>query len=337
MMPRRFPILILLALAGCDGNPSALDPAGPGAKEIASLTWVFVGVSLAVYLLTMAVFFWSVRRGAAARNAKEIELNEPPERGKSILVGAALVASVSVLTILVGFSYWTDRALTAIDGKPAVEIEVTAHRWWWEIRYRDPVESRGFVTANELHVPLNEPVKITLNSADVIHSFWVPNITGKRDIIPGRTEEITVKVDRPGSWIGRCAEFCGLQHAKMAFLVVAEPRANFDAWRDGQAKPSLPPATPEEVRGQQVFSEASCVLCHVIRGSPAAGYSATAPDLTHLKSRSSIAAGTFPNHKGYLAGWVADAPNVKPGVLMPVNMLPPRDFQALISYLETLK
>jgi cytochrome c oxidase subunit 2 len=335
---RGISILLLLSSAGCAGNPSALDPAGPGAKEVASLTWVFLGVSLAVYLLTLAVFFWSVRRGAgAARNADEIDLNVPPERGKSIIIGAALIATVGVLTVLVGFSYWTDRALTGIGGKPAVEIEVTAHRWWWEIRYRDPAESRGFVTANELHVPLNEPVKITLNSADVIHSFWVPNITGKRDIIPGRTQEIMVKVDRPGSWIGRCSEYCGLQHANMAFRVVAEPRAAFDAWRDAQAQPSRTPTTSEEVRGQQVFSEASCVLCHVIRGSPAAGYSATAPDLTHLKSRSTIAAGAFPNHKGYLAGWVADAPNLKPGVLMPVNMLPPADFQALIAYLETLK
>jgi cytochrome c oxidase subunit 2 len=197
MMLRRLPLLALLSLAACEGNPSALDPAGPGTKEIASLTWIFVGVTVAVYLLTMAVFFWSVRRGArTAGHAEEIDLTAAPERGKSIVIGAALIATVCVLTALVGFSYWTDRALTSIDGKPGVEIEVTAHRWWWEIRYHDPVESRGFVTANELHVPLNEPVKITLNSADVIHSFWVPNITGKRDIIPGRTEEITIKVDR---------------------------------------------------------------------------------------------------------------------------------------------
>jgi len=214
---------------------------------------------------------------------------------------------------------------------------VTAHRWWWEIRYHDPVHSRGFVTANEIHIPLNEPVKITLNSVDVIHSFWVPNITGKRDIIPGRTEEIMVKADREGYWIGRCSEFCGLQHARMAFAVVVEPRDKFDAWRGVQAEPSRQPTTPEEIRGQQVFSQANCVMCHVIRGSPAAGYSATAPDLTHLKSRATIAAGALPNKKGYLAGWVADAPNLKPGVLMPPNMLPPADFQALISYLETLQ
>jgi len=338
MIRHRLALLALFPVTGCSGNPSALDPAGPGAKDIASLVWVFGGTSLAVYLLTLAVFFWSVRRGAGAAAARgDVALAGGPEHGKAIVVGTALVATVAVLTVLVGFSYSTDRSLITIGGKSTVEIEVTAHRWWWEIRYHDPVQSRGFVTANELHIPLNEPVKITLNSVDVIHSFWVPNITGKRDIIPGRTEEIMVQADREGSWIGRCAEFCGLQHAKMAFRVVVEPRARFDAWRDAQARPSRPPTTPEEIRGQQVFAQASCVLCHVIRGSPAAGYSATAPDLTHLKSRSTIAAGSFPNRKGYLAGWVADAPNLKPGVLMPVNMLPPADFQALITYLETLQ
>jgi cytochrome c oxidase subunit 2 len=199
------------------------------------------------------------------------------------------------------------------------------------------VPAKSFTTANELHLPLEQRVKIALSSNNVIHSIWLPNVNGKRDVIPGHDNEIWLTVTDQGDWQGRCAEFCGYQHAHMNLLVIAEPQDEFDRWRAAQAGPAASPATDEEKRGEQVFNESACVLCHVIRGSPATGYSATAPDLTHLKSRRTLAAGTLPNTKGHLGGWVADPQSLKPGVLMPVNALPPDQFQALLSYLEILR
>jgi cytochrome c oxidase subunit 2 len=336
---KRFALALVIFLGGCSGDLAALDPAGPAAAEIKRLTLIFVGTSVAVYVVTLIVFFLAVRRStvAARTDPQGVTTTLGPERGKVMLVAAAVALTVVILSVLVGVSTWTDRRLIAIGGKPSAEIDITARRWWWEIRYNATPPSEGFVTANELHIPAGEPVQITLNSADVIHSFWVPNVTGKRDVIPGRTEQITLRADRIGTWTGRCAEFCGLQHARTNFIVIVEPRAEYDRWRKAQAQPARTPTTPEEIHGQQVFAKSSCGLCHAIRGSGVGSYSATAPDLTHLKSRSKIAAGTLPNTKGYLAGWVADAPSQKPGVLMPVNLLPPNDFQALLAYLESLQ
>jgi cytochrome c oxidase subunit 2 len=336
---RRLALLLVTLLGGCSGDLATLDPAGPAAADIKQLTLIFIGTSAAVYAVTVLVFFLAVRRGTVLARAEPqgVTTDPGPERGKVMLVAAAVAVTAVILSVLVGVSTWTDRRLIAIGGKPTAEIDITAHRWWWEIRYNATPPGEGFVTANELHIPAGEPVQITLNSADVIHSFWVPNVTGKRDVIPGRTEQITLRADRIGTWTGRCAEFCGLQHAKMNFIVVVESRADYDRWRKAQAQPARSPLTQEEIRGQQVFAKSSCGLCHAIRGAGVGSYSATAPDLTHLKSRSKIAAGTLPNTKGYLAGWVADAPTQKPGVLMPPNLLPPKDFQDLIAYLESLR
>jgi cytochrome c oxidase subunit 2 len=326
-------IAFYLLLGGCSANPSIFHPAGPGAATIGHLTWLFIAVGGTVYLITVGVFLAACRRRENGISSQ----SRLAERYKIIAVAAALFVTAAILTVLVGASYVTDRALIAQEKEPSIEIELTAHQWWWEIRYHDQVPSKGFVTANELHLPLGRTARITLSSADVIHSLWLPNVTGKRDIIPGRSEEIFLTVTEPGTWIGRCAEFCGYQHAHMALRLIAENADSFDAWRAAQAAPAQQPQTDEEKRGEQVFAQASCVLCHVIRGSAAGGYSATAPDLTHLKSRTTIAAGTLPNRKGYLAGWIADPQSQKPGVRMPVNMLPPGDFQALVTYLESLK
>jgi cytochrome c oxidase subunit 2 len=259
------------------------------------------------------------------------------ERWANRIVSAALIATFVLLSIFVGASYATDRRLLSLERDAALNVKLTAHQWWWEIRYDDPVPSKSFTTANELHLPLGQRVKIDLSSTDVIHSVWLPNLNGKRDVIPGHDSEIWLTVTEPGEWRGRCAEFCGYQHAHMNLLVIAEPPGEFDRWRAEQAGPAASPGTDEEKRGEQVFGESACVLCHVIRGSPAAGYSATAPDLTHLKSRRTLAAGTLPNTKGHLGGWIADPQSLKPGVRMPVNALPPDQFQALLAYLEILR
>ena len=323
-------------LVGCSGNPSVFNPAGPAAHVLGSLGSMFVASCSAIYLLVLIVLLFAVRRGRKRGEAEGIApVSDPPRRER--IVTAALVVTALALSAFVGASYATDRSLLRLERKPDVQVKITAHQWWWEVRYDDPSPALSFTTANELHVPLNSPVRIELVSNDVIHSFWLPNLNGKQDVIPGRSNGIWITATKPGDWIGRCAEFCGYQHANMQLLVVAEPRADFDRWRVAQAGPAAVPATDEQKRGERVFNQSACVMCHVIRGSPATGYSATAPDLTHLKSRKMIAAGTLPNTKAHLGGWVLDPQSLKPGVRMPVNALPPDQFQALLTYLEILQ
>jgi cytochrome c oxidase subunit 2 len=334
---KRLLLLIVAPLiAAPSDNPSAINPAGPAAASIADLTWFFVIVLAAVYGLTIAALVLAILRGWRARRVP-FPATLPQERRSAFWVGAATIGIAIVLTLFVIASYVTDRKLLALERDPAVEITINAHQWWWEITYSDPIPAKGFVTANELHLPVGKLARITLQSSDVIHSLWLPNINGKRDILPGRKETIWLTATEAGVWRGRCAEFCGYQHARMQLDVIVESETDFARWRAAQVQPSRSPVTPEEQRGQQVFSAYGCVVCHSVRGAPGSGYSGTAPDLTHLKSRQRIAAGVLPNTKGYLAGWVADPQSQKPGVLMPLNLLPPEDFQALIAYLESLK
>jgi cytochrome c oxidase subunit 2 len=335
---RRGSLLLVLPLACCAGNPSALDPAGPGAGAIARLTWLFVVVCGVIYALVMLAFALALQQ-ARRRQAAPLLPAVPPghDRFRNAAIAVAAGLSALVLSAFVGATWATDRSLIGLEIKPAVDVTVTAHQWWWEIRYEDSSPARTFTTANELHLPVGQPARIRLVSPDVIHSLWVPNIMGKQDVIPGRVNTIWLTASRNGEWHGRCAEFCGIQHAHMELLVVAEPPAWFDGWRDAQVAPAAQPATDAERHGQQVFVEGDCVICHVVRGSPATGTSGTAPDLTHLKSRRFIAAGTLPNNKGYLGGWIADAQAHKPGVRMPVNLMSSDDFQDLLAWLETLK
>jgi cytochrome c oxidase subunit 2 len=321
------------------GNPSVLDPAGPAAQAIADLTWIFVGVCAAVWVLTLGAFFLALRRGRrrAGDASPTPRIAAGHDRRRHRAIGVAIVLTGCILSAFVGVSFATDRRLLSLQRNPTTEISVIAHQWWWEIRYEDPVASKSFTTANELHLPLNEPVKISLTSPDVIHSFWIPNIADKRDIIPSRGNTIWITATKLGEWHGRCSEFCGAQHAHMELLAIVEPRADFDRWRAEQAEGAREPATDAERHGEQVFTQGPCILCHVIRGTPATGYSTMAPDLTHLKSRKTIAAGTLPNTKGYLGGWVLDPQSQKPGARMPVNLLSPDDFQDLLAYLETLR
>jgi cytochrome c oxidase subunit II len=335
-MKRLWLLAVLPLVAAPSGNPSAIDPAGPAATAIADLTWFLVIVLAIIYGLTVTALGFAIARGWRSRGVP-LPSPIPRERMSAFWVGAATVGSVIVLTLFVIASFVTDRKLLALERDPAVVITINAHQWWWEITYSDPVPAKGFVTANELHLPVGKAAKITLQSSDVIHSLWLPNISGKRDILPGRTETIWLTASETGVWRGRCAEFCGYQHARMQLDVIVESETEFERWRAAQVQPSRSPATPEEQRGQQVFSDYGCMVCHSVRGAPGSGYSGTAPDLTHLKSRQRIAAGILPNTKGYLAGWIADPQSQKPGVLMPLNLLPPGDFQALVTYLESLK
>jgi cytochrome c oxidase subunit 2 len=214
-------------------------------------------------------------------------------------------------------------------------IDLTGHQWWWEVRYVDPDPSKIVVDANELHIPTGEPVQIKVTSRDVIHSFWVPNIIGKRDLIPGYTSSLFLDADKPGTYRAQCAEFCGYEHAKMALDVVVHPREQFAAWLAAARTPAAHPADSSAAEGEKIFLAGPCSSCHAIAGTSA--YGTVGPNLTHLASRLTIGAGTLRNTRGNLGGWIVDPQSIKPGVRMPSNQLEAKDLRALLDYLETLK
>jgi cytochrome c oxidase subunit 2 len=250
-------------------------------------------------------------------------------------VSYASGATVVILLLFIGFDLSVGRTLSPIPSKHPLTIEVAGHQWWWEATYADTSPHGRFTTANELHIPVGEPVLFLLEARDVIHSIWVPNLAGKKDLVPGYTQSFWFQADTAGIYRGQCAEFCGTQHAQMAMFIVAEPRAKFDAWVVSQREPAKPPANESARRGKDVFVTSSCAMCHSIEGTEAG--SKVGPDLTHLASRSTIAAGSLPNTRGALAGWIADAQSIKPGVKMPPNTLAPQDLDALLTYLQGLK
>jgi len=318
---------------------SALDAAGPQAERIARLWWVFLAVCAAVYALVIGFLFAALarRRGDPAPRPADAEATASPtsDRGLTRAVATATAATALILFILLVASVGTGKALSEHGDPNALYIELTGHQWWWQATYQDPSPSQQFETANEIHIPVGRPVIFILTSSDVIHSFWVPNLSGKIDLIPTHRNTIWIRADKPGVYRGQCAEFCGLQHANMALRVVAESPTQFEAWRRAQVEPAPAPDTPDKQHGQQVFTSLPCAMCHTIRGTGAGGR--TAPDLTHLATRSTIAAGILPNTRGHLAGWILDAQGVKPGAAMPPNVLPPDDLQSLLDYLGSLQ
>jgi cytochrome c oxidase subunit 2 len=251
------------------------------------------------------------------------------------VIGWATAASTLGLLFLLGADAWTSRALARLPLADAVNIELTGHQWWWEARYLDADPAREFTTANELHIPVGRPVLVTLRADDVIHTLWIPNLQGKKDMIPGRTATLALRADRAGSYRGQCAEFCGVEHALMALLVEAEPNAAYEAWAARQRSPAAAALDASALRGRDVFMRGACAGCHTVAGTAARGRKG--PDLSHLASRRSIGAGMFPNNRGHLAGWIEDPQSLKPGVTMPPNALAPGDLHALLAYLETLK
>jgi len=330
--------LACLAFAACSHDPSSvINPVGPHARVTGDLFWFFLIVNGLIWIAVLVVLFWSLAKNRTPVPAVPEAPAKAAEQRLTMRVAVAVVATILTLTLFVGVSYAVDRRLIAFDKGDALDIEVTGHQWWWELRYSGALPSDSFITANEIHVPVGQKVRLILRSTDVIHSMWIPNLAGKRDIIPGHDQELVIQADRPGRWYGRCAEFCGFEHAEMGIVVIAEPRARFDAWEAAQRLPAPSPVTVEEQHGQQVFTTGPCGMCHTIRGTDAAGYSSTAPDLTHLMSRTTIAAVTVPNATGYLGGWIVDPHGSKPGVQMPTIQQNSQDYQALLAYLRTLK
>jgi cytochrome c oxidase subunit 2 len=286
-----------------------------------------ISVAVIVILTLLVVAGVWARRASATAGAPQVTL------GKSglawIYVGVTLTVTVLAISLI-----WTVQVLAKIDspvGPTALTLEVTGRQWWWEVRYRFSRADQTFVTANEIHIPVGEPVLVKLTSADVIHSFWVPALSGKTDTIPGRTNIAWLQADRAGVYLGQCTEYCGEEHAKMALRVIADRPAQFDVWRAHQ----LAPAVQAEGQSGAAIFQARCAACHTVRGAAAGGI--VGPDLTHLMSRQTLASGILPNNEAALAGWISNPQALKPGSKMPATHLSGPDLGAVTAYLETLK
>lgn len=315
-----------------DRPPSMFETAGPEASRLASLAWLLIAVGTAAFLVVMALLgagLWR-RRGMPNDDAPPPEVNDR----RWVLVGGGLIPAV-VLAVVFFITLGAHRASASrlpTNGATApLLIEVIGHQWWWEVHY----PSLGIVSADEIHIPTGRPVHVALRSGDVIHSFWIPNIAGKTDVIPGVHNEATIQADSAGRWRGECAEYCGVQHAHMALSVVAHNAGDFQQWvqREQAAAPS--PTDSGSVTGERVFLTAGCAFCHTIRGTQAGGM--TAPDLTHLASRLTLAGGMLPNTRGNLGGWIENPQHLKPGTRMPAVPLDGSSLQALLAYLESLR
>jgi len=317
---------VLLWLAGCSGQQSALDPAGSGAERIADLFRWMVAGAVIIWILVVGLAIYSIR----ARS-------EPHSRnaGKWLIIGGGVVFPIVVLTVLLAYGLAMLPELTSPAPAGSLKIAVTGEQWWWRVRYLPP-GGEGVELANEIRLPVGEPVEFQLESADVIHSFWIPSLGGKIDMMPGRVTRLTLKPTRTGVFRGACAEYCGASHARMNFPVVVMERAEFARWLAQQAETAQPPATSLAARGQELFFANGCTACHTIRGTPANGV--IGPDLTHVGSRLSIAAGTLPNEPDAFRRWIAHTQAVKPDVNMPnFGMLSPEELQALAIYLDGLE
>jgi cytochrome c oxidase subunit 2 len=312
-----------------------LEAAGRRAQITLPLTWLTLIISILVCLIIAFLLWRATRRAQASGGADETRAVPVTHVGsglKWIGVGLSLSAVPLLVTLV-----WTMVALAKVSGPPdktQLTLDVTGHQWWWEIHYDASEPDHTFSTANEIHIPVGVPILVRLHGADVIHSFWVPQLSGKTDTIPGQTNVTWLEASRPGRYSGQCTEYCGAQHAHMSFEVVAESSADFQRWREHQLQPAPDPQTPQQQRGMQLV-EYRCGLCHGVRGTTAG--SVTAPDLTHLMSRRTIAAGTLVNGVGTLGGWIEGAEQLKPGTLMPDQNLTTDQLSDTLAYLETLK
>lgn len=313
----------------------ALSPAGPQAAQVLQLGQLFFWMCTAVLALVVLATLWALWRAPKADARTPAPGSMPAEPGRRRAVNVALGLSIAGLLALIAASVFTDRALARLPLQGALHVELIGHQWWWEARYDDPQPSRVFTTANELHIPVGRPVILTLRSQDVIHSLWLPNLGGKKDLIPGRVATMTLQADRPGTYRGQCAEFCGLQHAWMALQVQAVDPVAFDAWAQAQRQPAGEPTDALRLRGKAVFMGSTCAMCHAIEGTEAAGNQA--PTLTHVGSRRTLGAGRLPNDAQRLAAWITNPQNFKPGTNMPAHAFSAEDLQALVAYLQGLK
>ncbi|WP_244434970.1 cytochrome c oxidase subunit II [Methylocystis sp. SC2] len=291
-----------------------------------SLIWVFVVLLGAVWLVVMIALAIAVLR----RRDDDRKSNE---RVASVVVSVCAGLTGLIVVGLTFVSFAEQREMQRRDAPLLVRI--IGHQWWWELRYADDGSNPSFVTANELRLPAGRDVALNLESADVIHSFWAPSLAGKKDLIPGRVNELRIRAPQAGVYRAQCAEFCGMQHAHMGLDVVVETPERFEDWRIDQANSASAPQTDEQRFGQDVFNTRACFACHAIRGTKANGL--VGPDLTHFASRRTLAAAVLPRTRGATAGWIADPQHLKPGSHMPLLPLSPQELNALVAYLESLE
>jgi cytochrome c oxidase subunit 2 len=316
---------------------SALASAGPHAAAIERLWWFMFWVAAVVFVVVMAALAGAVLLNGARRQGAETSHPAAPLSDRLLLRGvvAALGITVVVLFVWLIASIVTSEAVSSTGTGRAVSINLTGQQWSWHVEYEDAIPSRSVTTANEIHIPVGRPVVLKVTSRDVIHSFWVPNLNGKRDLIPGYTTALWLEADRPGVYRGQCAEFCGQQHAHMALYVTAEPEEAFNRWLDHLRQPAAEPSSADAQRGRDLFLATTCTQCHTIRGTVAGAR--LGPDLTHIASRGSIGAGTLSNTPEHLVRWIADPQEFKPGNRMPPADLGTDDVRAIAVYLGELR
>ncbi len=303
---------------------SALQRITPQGAVLTEMSWVLIAGATLIFVFVMVLL------------ARAMRGRQAPASTALWVVGGGFLFPVAVLSALLVYTTVRSAQLAADRPADALVIGVVGKMWWWELRYRDPASGRDVLVANELRVPVGRPVTLGLATSDVIHSFWVPALGGKVDMVPGRVHQLRFTVREAGTFRGQCAEYCGAQHAKMALPVVAMPPDEFDAWLAAQAQPAAAPADALAMRGREVFIEQRCSACHTVRG--VAAESALGPDLTHLASRLTLAAGELPMGDDSLQRWIADPQRVKPGARMPAyDRLDDETMRALSAYLLSLK
>lgn len=320
-----------LAEAWSGWPPPVLDPHGPFSNTVTSLAWVLIALVTLIFVLVCAAL-WVALYGNDQLRARL--------GGEGVVRWFGLVVPTGILFGLLVWGLTLAAGLTTVQGDE-LRMRVSGNIYWWRVAYLDAAGNETHADANELHIPVGQPVVVEMVSEDVIHSFWVPKLGGKMDMIPGRTNRLKLQADRAGVYGGQCAEFCGGAHSLMGFVVVAHEPADWARWREARlarqrAQPALEPVNDEVRRGRQLFGDMGCAACHRIAGTAAQGLSG--PDLTHIGSRQSLGAGILPNHRGTLIGWIGDSQSIKPNNRMPAyRSLPAADLHALAAYMESLK
>jgi cytochrome c oxidase subunit II len=342
--PNRFPsslvailsLFTLSFLSGCTieapayrNIPSALDIRGEGSRIVWDEWWFTFWLAVVIFIGVMGLLGYIIYSHSRHPTDLGVDLHDPG--GMHWIWLGGIVMPVVVLSAVFVMSMRSTIMMASPPSEEVVTIDVIGHRWWWEVRYPE----HGIATANQIHVPVGQPVRINLLSSDVIHSFWVPQVHPKKDAIPGQVNSMWIQADVPGVYRGICAEFCGLQHARMHLMLVAEPAERFHAWLEHAQQPALISDDPMIQAGKFVFETSSCVYCHTIQGTPAVGK--VGPDLTHIGSRITLAAGTLENNVGNMGGWILDPQHIKPGSLMPPTALTGEELQALLAYLASLR
>lgn len=322
-----------ILLAGCggmgDGIQSALNPQGPVAREIAGVWWAMFWGGWIILALVIVLALYALRGRSGPSRLGHTNL---------IIGGGLLLPVVTLTTLLIyGLNVGHDFSASSRSRPADLTIEVIGKRWWWEVRYQGSGTGEPVVAANEIHMPAGVPVEFAVRSGDVIHSFWIPSLAGKIDMIPGKVNRVRIQADTPGVYRGQCAEYCGVQHALMAFPVVVHPPDEFQAWLRNESSRARRPSDDFLRRGRDAFVNAGCGACHAIRGVEGA-VGTRGPDLTHVGSRRTLGAGTINNHVGTMAGWIADSHSIKPGNLMPpFAAFDGATLRAIASYLESLE